>query len=299
MHSRAATTWRSSLRDDHRNAAGASIRDYLAPGVVVFEVPAVLAHSSGARAAIERWRPASSTRTCAAARATSRRLHRGVPHVATLHIDLNGRALPARGRAVLHFAVAGRQIARAGYAAPCSGSRTRSCRIRACRPSDARRCVGSPAPGPTTSSSAAWAAGRRQGVRRPDRGVPSRAAARRPAGDRRRRAERARLERARRRPARHVHGVSRRCQGLVPGAGPVRVRFAARAVRTGHHRGAGRGHAGDRLRRAGSARHRGTLPDRTHAHQRRRRARGGAAPRPPGGPGAALRSTSRNSTSTA
>jgi glycosyltransferase involved in cell wall biosynthesis len=79
------------LRRDHRDAAGASIRDYLAPGVVVFEVPPRWRTRAALAAVLEDWRPdvvhthlRRGTRYVAQVRL-------GAAHAATLHIGLNGR----------------------------------------------------------------------------------------------------------------------------------------------------------------------------------------------------------------
>jgi glycosyltransferase involved in cell wall biosynthesis len=78
-----------AVRRDHRNGAGASIRDYVSPGVEVFELPphwrtrAALAH------VIEQWRPALIHTHLRRGTRYVTQLRHGVPHVATLHIDLN------------------------------------------------------------------------------------------------------------------------------------------------------------------------------------------------------------------
>ena len=79
------------VRRDHRDAAGASIRDFLEPGVAVFEMPARWRTRAALAAVLEDWRPdvvhthlRRGTRYVAQVRP-------GAPHAATLHIGLNGR----------------------------------------------------------------------------------------------------------------------------------------------------------------------------------------------------------------
>jgi glycosyltransferase involved in cell wall biosynthesis len=78
------------VRRDHRNSAGASIRDYVDPCVRVLEVPPRWRTRAALRSAMDTWKPdvvhthlRRSTRYVA-------QLESGVPHVATVHIDLNG-----------------------------------------------------------------------------------------------------------------------------------------------------------------------------------------------------------------
>jgi glycosyltransferase involved in cell wall biosynthesis len=104
-----------AVRRDHRNAAGASIRDYLAPGVQVFELPGYWRTRAALGAVVERWRPdvvhthlRRGTRHVAQLRA-------GVPHVATLHIDLNGPHYMAADALCCISPWQVRRVERAGY----------------------------------------------------------------------------------------------------------------------------------------------------------------------------------------
>jgi len=78
------------VRRDHRNAAGASIRDYLAPDVAVFEVPPLWRTRSALGAVVRDWRPDVVHTHLRRGTRHIVQLATGVPHVATLHIDLNG-----------------------------------------------------------------------------------------------------------------------------------------------------------------------------------------------------------------
>lgn len=80
-----------ALRRDHRSAAGASIRDYLSSAVTVFELPAFLGTRSALRQAIASWQPRIVHTHLRRGTRYVAQLRTGLPHVATLHIDLNGR----------------------------------------------------------------------------------------------------------------------------------------------------------------------------------------------------------------
>ena len=80
-----------AVRRDHRSAAGASIRDYLSSAVTVFELPAYLGTRAALRQAIDTWRPRLVHTHLRRGTRYVAQLRTGLPHVATLHIDLNGR----------------------------------------------------------------------------------------------------------------------------------------------------------------------------------------------------------------
>ncbi|HET7201998.1 MAG TPA: glycosyltransferase [Steroidobacteraceae bacterium] len=80
-----------AVRRDHRNATGASIRDYLSAAVTVFELPALWRTSGSLGAVIDTWRPDVVHTHLRRGTRYVAQLRRPVPHVATLHIDLNGR----------------------------------------------------------------------------------------------------------------------------------------------------------------------------------------------------------------
>jgi glycosyltransferase involved in cell wall biosynthesis len=79
-----------AIRRDHRNAAGASIRDYFAPDVQVFELPPLWRTRAALGEAVRQWRPDVVHTHLRRGTRYVAQLHTGVPHVATLHIDLNG-----------------------------------------------------------------------------------------------------------------------------------------------------------------------------------------------------------------
>ena len=79
-----------ALRRDHRNRAGASIRDYLEPGVTVFELPAHWRTRGALHDVIAGWGPDIVHTHLRRGTRYVAQLGGGVPHVATLHIDLNG-----------------------------------------------------------------------------------------------------------------------------------------------------------------------------------------------------------------
>ena len=79
------------LRRDHRNASGASIRDYVDPDVEVFELPPLWRTRAALADAIDQWRPTLIHTHLRRGTRYVVQLRRGVPHVATLHIDLDGR----------------------------------------------------------------------------------------------------------------------------------------------------------------------------------------------------------------
>ena len=79
-----------AVRRDHCDAAGASVRDYVDPSVTVFELPPRWRTRTALKSVIDAWGPhlvhthlRRSTRYVA-------QLDLDAPHVATLHIDLNG-----------------------------------------------------------------------------------------------------------------------------------------------------------------------------------------------------------------
>jgi len=78
------------LRRDHRSTVGASIRDYLEPAVQVFELPAHWRTRSTLQAVLDEWRPDVIHTHLRRGTRYVAQLRSGVPHVATLHIDLNG-----------------------------------------------------------------------------------------------------------------------------------------------------------------------------------------------------------------
>jgi len=79
-----------AVRRDHRSSGGASIRDHLAPQVSVFELPAYWRTRARLGAAIETWRPDLIHTHLRRGTRYVAQLGRGIPHIATLHIDLNG-----------------------------------------------------------------------------------------------------------------------------------------------------------------------------------------------------------------
>jgi glycosyltransferase involved in cell wall biosynthesis len=79
-----------ALRRDHRDAVGASIRDYLAPAVTVFELPSHWRTRAALDAAMTEWRPDLVHTHLRRGTRYVAQLRRAVAHVATLHIDLNG-----------------------------------------------------------------------------------------------------------------------------------------------------------------------------------------------------------------
>jgi glycosyltransferase involved in cell wall biosynthesis len=78
------------LRRDHRNGSGASIRDYLSPSVTVIELPAFWRTRAALADAMDSWQPDVVHTHLRRGTRYVAQLGRGVPHVATLHIDLNG-----------------------------------------------------------------------------------------------------------------------------------------------------------------------------------------------------------------
>ncbi len=104
------------LRQDHRNAAGASIRDYLEPGVAVIEVPARWRTRAALERALERWRPdIVHTHLRRGTRFVAQAAPPGAPHVATLHIDLNGRHFMRADALCCISRWQVERVARAGY----------------------------------------------------------------------------------------------------------------------------------------------------------------------------------------
>jgi glycosyltransferase involved in cell wall biosynthesis len=79
-----------AIRRDHRNASGASIRDYLSHAVTVVELPAHWGTRQALRAAIARWRPDVVHTHLRRGTRYVAQLRTGRPQLATLHIDLNG-----------------------------------------------------------------------------------------------------------------------------------------------------------------------------------------------------------------
>ena len=78
------------VRADHRNAAGASIRDALVPGVEVVEVPPRWRTRASLAGVLAQWRPDLVHTHLRRGTRYVAQLRSGVPHVATLHIALNG-----------------------------------------------------------------------------------------------------------------------------------------------------------------------------------------------------------------
>ncbi len=78
------------VRRDHRNAARASIRDYLDPAVEVIELAPYWRTRAGIAEAIQAWQPDIVHTHLRRGTRYVAQLRCGVPHVATLHIDLNG-----------------------------------------------------------------------------------------------------------------------------------------------------------------------------------------------------------------
>jgi glycosyltransferase involved in cell wall biosynthesis len=79
------------LRRDHRNASGASIRDYVGPDVAVYELPPLWRTRAALADVIDQWRPSLIHTHLRRGTRYVAQLRRGMPHVATLHIDLDGR----------------------------------------------------------------------------------------------------------------------------------------------------------------------------------------------------------------
>ena len=79
-----------AVRRDHRSAGGASIRDHLSTQVEVFELPAFWRTRAKLGAAIESWQPDLIHTHLRRGTRYVAQLERGIPHFATLHIDLNG-----------------------------------------------------------------------------------------------------------------------------------------------------------------------------------------------------------------
>jgi glycosyltransferase involved in cell wall biosynthesis len=80
-----------AVRRDHRNDSGASIRDYVDPGIEVFELPPHWRTRAALAQVIEQWRPSLIHTHLRRGTRYVVQLRRGVPHVATLHIDVDGR----------------------------------------------------------------------------------------------------------------------------------------------------------------------------------------------------------------
>ena len=80
-----------AVRRDHRNASGASIRDYVGANVEVFELPPHWRTRAALADVIDQWRPSLIHTHLRRGTRFVVQLRRGVPHVATLHIDLDGR----------------------------------------------------------------------------------------------------------------------------------------------------------------------------------------------------------------
>jgi glycosyltransferase involved in cell wall biosynthesis len=78
------------VRRDHRNASGASILDYVGPEVQVFELPPFWRTRARFADVIDQWRPSLIHTHLRRGTRYVVQLRRGVPHVATLHIDVNG-----------------------------------------------------------------------------------------------------------------------------------------------------------------------------------------------------------------
>jgi glycosyltransferase involved in cell wall biosynthesis len=78
------------VRRDHRNGSGASVRDYVGPDVQVFELPSLWRTRAALAEVIDQWRPSLIHTHLRRGTRYVAQLRRGVPHVATLHIDLNG-----------------------------------------------------------------------------------------------------------------------------------------------------------------------------------------------------------------
>jgi hypothetical protein len=79
------------VRRDHRNASGASIRDYVGPDIAVYELPPLWRTRAALADVIDQWRPSLIHTHLRRGTRYVAQLRRGVPHVATLHIDLDGR----------------------------------------------------------------------------------------------------------------------------------------------------------------------------------------------------------------
>jgi glycosyltransferase involved in cell wall biosynthesis len=79
------------VRRDHRNASGASVLDYVDPQVQVFELSPYWRTRAALADVIDQWRPSLIHTHLRRGTRYVVQLRRGVPHVATLHIDLDGR----------------------------------------------------------------------------------------------------------------------------------------------------------------------------------------------------------------
>jgi glycosyltransferase involved in cell wall biosynthesis len=77
------------VRRDHRSTGGASIRDHVQPDVNVFEVAPFWRTRAALGRAIDAWRPDLVHTHLRRGTRYVTQLRRSVPHVATLHIDLN------------------------------------------------------------------------------------------------------------------------------------------------------------------------------------------------------------------
>lgn len=105
-----------AIRRDHRNAAGASIRDYIGPGVTVFELPPYWRTRAALREIMVRWSPDVVHTHLRRGTRYVAQLGMGVPHVATLHIDLDGRHYLATDALCCISPWQARKLAGRGYA---------------------------------------------------------------------------------------------------------------------------------------------------------------------------------------